>query len=594
MAAKAPPSAREARALPGKSGRRLALIADCDPTSSRLELRRGFGQPTLAAMKEVPMSGVPAFASTVPDPKARIPRQIRYIIGNEGCERFSFYGMRNILTVFLVSSLLTYLPEAERESASKEVFHTFVIGVYFFPLLGGWLADRFFGKYNTIFWLSLVYCLGHLFLALFDTNRTGFYAGLGLIALGSGGIKPCVAAFVGDQFDQRNKHRAKVVFDAFYWIINFGSFFASLLMPIFLRSYGASVAFGIPGALMFVATVILWIGRKQYVMVPPAPPNPHSFLNVCRTALLSGTRGRVLGIMGTAAAVGSFLLIPGVGFVIAACLALVAVIGFGGIGVRLQLEAARRKHPDEAIAGVRAVLRVLVLFALVTPFWSLFDQKASTWVLQANAMIPFQWFDREHLQATSPILAAVFGPFSRIEPSQMQAFNPALVMLLIPFNNLVLYPALSRWGYEMTALRRMTAGIAFAGLSWIVVGMMQVVLDRGQAFSIMWQVLPYALLTLGEVLVSATGLEFAYSQAPLAMKSAIMAFWNLSVTIGNLWVLVVNAGVKNSAVIDFIKSRGFELTAFQMFFFAVFAFAAALAFGLVARTYPVADHYRKA
>jgi POT family proton-dependent oligopeptide transporter len=146
----------------------------------------------------------------------------------------------------------------------------------------------------------------------------------------------------------------------------------------------------------------------------------------------------------------------------------------------------------------------------------------------------------------------------------------------------------------MTALRRMTAGIAFAGASWIVVGVMQVVLNRGTEFSITWQVLPYALLTLGEVLVSATGLEFAYSQAPLAMKSAIMAFWNLSVTIGNLWVLVVNAGVKNDRVIAFIKSSGLEITAFQMFFFAVFAFAAALAFGLVARSYPLADHYRKA
>ncbi len=518
------------------------------------------------------MNHVPAAAAMVPDPQARIPGQIRYIIGNEGCERFSFYGMRNILTVFLVSSLLTYLPEADRATAAKDVFHTFVIGVYFFPLLGGWLADRFFGKYNTIFWLSLVYCLGHACLALFESNRTGFYTGLALIALGSGGIKPCVAAFVGDQFDQTNKHRAKVVFDAFYWIINFGSFFASLLMPIFLRSYGGSVAFGIPGALMFIATVILWIGRRRYVMVPPAPPNPHSFLNVSRTALASGTRGRVLAITGAAAAFGSLLLIPTSGFVIAACLALVAVIGFGGLGVWLQLDAARSKHPDDAIAGVRAVLRVLVLFALVTPFWSLFDQKASTWVLQADAMTKPSWF----------------------QSSQMQALNPMLVMLLIPFNNLVLYPALKRFGYEMTALRRMTAGIAFSGMSWIVVGAMQVVLDGGNAFSITWQVLPYALLTLGEVLVSATGLEFAYSQAPQAMKGVLMAFWSLSVTIGNLWVLVVNAGVKNDAVVELIKSSGFGLTAFQMFFFAAFAFAAALAFGLVARTYPVADHYRRA
>ena len=214
----------------------------------------------------------------IPDPNVPIPRQIRYIIGNEGCERFSFYGMRNILTVFLVTSLLAYLPEADREHAAKNVFHTFVIGVYFFPLLGGWLADRFFGKYHTIFWLSLVYCVGQACLAFFVHDRTGFFVGLSLIALGSGGIKPCVAAFVGDQFDQTNKHRAKVVFDSFYWIINFGSLFASFLMPIFLRSLGPAIAFGIPGALMFISTVVLWLGRKQYVMLPPAPPNPHSFL----------------------------------------------------------------------------------------------------------------------------------------------------------------------------------------------------------------------------------------------------------------------------------------------------------------------------
>ena len=155
--------------------------------------------------------------------------------------------MRNILTPFLISTLLLFLPEADRAGEAKHVFHTFVIGVYFFPLLGGWIADRFFGKYNTVFWLSLVYCAGHACLAAFDDNLKGFYFGLFLIALGSGGIKPLVSSFVGDQFDQTNKHKAKLVFDAFYWMINFGSFFASLLMPIFLKNYGPSVAFGIPG-----------------------------------------------------------------------------------------------------------------------------------------------------------------------------------------------------------------------------------------------------------------------------------------------------------------------------------------------------------
>lgn len=505
--------------------------------------------------------------------KARVPRQIPFIIGNEGCERFGFYGMRNILTAFLVTSLLAYLPESERGGEAKEIFHTFVIGVYFFPLLGGWIADRLFGKYQTIFWLSLVYCAGFVFLSVFGHNKAGFYAGLFLIALGSGGIKPCVASFVGDQFDQTNKHLAKAVFEAFYWIINFGSFFASLLMPIFLSSFGPRIAFAIPGTLMFISTLVLWVGRKRYVMMPPAPRDPHSFLPVAMTALKSGTAGKFLAGLGLFIAIASFALIPvtGLSVVAAGCLALVAVIAFGGIGVWIQLDGARREHPDEAVEGVRSVLRVLVLFFLVTPFWSLFDQKASTWVLQADAMAKPSWF----------------------QSSQMQALNPLLVMLLIPFNNAVLYPALRRIGLEPTPLRRMTIGIAFSGLAWVVVGMMQVVLDRGTPFSITWQVLPYALLTTGEVLVATTGLEFAYSQAPLAMKGALMSFWNLSVTIGNLWVLLVNAGVKNVTVTAAIQSAGFRVTAFQMFFFAGFAFVASLCFGLYAMRYRPVDHYRK-
>lgn len=508
--------------------------------------------------------------------KPKMPGQIPYIIANEGCERFSFYGMRNILTPFLITSLLLSMPESMRAGMAKEVFHTFVIGVYFFPLLGGWLADRFFGKYNTVFWLSLVYCAGHACLAVFENNKEGFYTGLFLIALGSGGIKPLVTSFVGDQFDQSNRSLAQKVFDGFYWIINFGSFFASLLMPIFLTQYGPSVAFGIPGILMFIATVIFWSGRTKYVHVPPSPKNPHSFLNVVKTALNAHQPGQArtgyfIAVLGGLLALASLTLIPSVGVVAAFCLALVLVLGFGGVGAWLQLERARGAHPDEAVDGVRAVLRVLVVFALVTPFWSLFDQKASTWVLQANDMTKPEWF----------------------QAAQMQALNPLLVMLLIPFNNLVLYPMLKRMGVELTALRRMGLGIAFSGLAWIVVGFMQLAMDGGDALSITWQILPYALLTFGEVLVSATGLEFAYSQAPLAMKGVIMSFWNLSVTIGNLWVLLANSSVKSPAVTEYIKTTGISVTAFQMFFFAGFALVAALLFALYARSYQMLNNYRK-
>lgn len=521
-------------------------------------------------------------ASQTIDTSARLPRQIPYIIGNEGCERFSFYGMRNILTVFLVSSLLMYLPEAERASEAKHIFHSFMIGVYFFPLLGGYLADRFFGKYNTILWFSLIYCAGHACLAIFEDNRTGFFVGLGLIALGAGGIKPLVASFVGDQFTKSNKHLAKIVFDAFYWIINFGSLFASMLMPIFLREWGAAWAFGIPGILMFVATVILWLGRKQYVMLPPQPNDPNSFGNVVRTALTTQVEGRgrpglAVAVLGSVLALASFALIPMFGFVIAACIALVAFLAGVGGGAWIQLDRARGKHSDEIVDGARNVLRVLVIFALTTPFWSLFDQKASTWVLQGGLMSIPDWL-----------------PSWLNQPTQMQLLNPMMVMILIPFNNMVLYPALRRFGYEPTALRRMTTGIVFSAFAWIAVGVFQLAIDGGNAISLLWQTLPYALLTFGEVLVSATGLEFAYSQAPPSMKGVIMSFWNLTTTIGNLWVLLSNTAVRNDTVTQSIAQTGFSEAAFLMFFFAGFALVAALVFGLYARRYKEVDNYRAA
>jgi len=268
-------------------------------------------------------------------------------------------------------------------------------------------------------------------------------------------------------------------------------------------------------------------------------------------------------------------------FVITFCLALGALILFGGIGTWMQLERARVVHPDKAVDDVRAVLRILIVFALVTPFWSLFDQKASTWILQGNEMrVPHEawWWPSWLVQV----------------PAQMQALNPLFVMMLIPFNNIVLYPLLRRMGWEPTALRRMGWGIAISGVSWIIAGLIQLQIDSGASTSLAWQALPYVLLTLGEVLVSATALEFAYSQATGAMKGVIMAFWYLSVTFGNLWVLLTNAAVRNEAVTTQIASTGLSENAFLMFFFAGFAFVAAIVFALYARVYPMQDNYRAA
>lgn len=446
------------------------------------------------------LSNAPGVTHAEAPSPPRLPRQIPFIIGNETCERFSFYGMRNILTVFLIDYLLvTSTPDlAERQSLAKAQFHLFVSGVYFFPLLGGYLADRFLGKYRTILYLSLVYCGGHALLAFAETSANLFYAGLFLIALGSGGIKPCVSAMVGDQFTQANKALAGKVYAAFYWSINLGSFFASMLIPKTLKLYGPGVAFGIPGLLMLLATFIFWLGRSHYVMVPPT----REPFNATRVA-----------------------------------------------------------------ARLRSVVPILKVFLPIPFFWMLFDQKASTWVVQAKSMDPKvgDWI---------------------FEPSQMQLINPALVMILIPLTSGVLYPLCAKLGYELKPLRRMVIGMLLGAAAYGVAGSIQLVMDEralagGVALSILWQFWPYLLLTLGEVMLSTTGLEFAYSQAPLEMKGTIMSLWNLNVTAANLVVAL-------SAALNVFSGPSL------FFYYGGMAACAALALAWIAKGYQQQDHFQRA
>lgn len=207
---------------------------------------------------------------TSPSPTDRMPGGIPYIVGNEAAERFSFYGMKAILTVFMTQYLLNASGELDTMSPEDAKFwvHTFVVAGYTFPVLGAIVSDWLFGKYNTILALSVVYCLGHLALAL-DETRLGLAVGLSLIAVGMGAIKPCVSAHVGDQFGRHNADLMGKVFGWFYLSINLGAFISTLLTPVLLDSHGPQVAFGVPGVLMAVATFVFWLGRHRFVHVPP-------------------------------------------------------------------------------------------------------------------------------------------------------------------------------------------------------------------------------------------------------------------------------------------------------------------------------------
>jgi proton-dependent oligopeptide transporter, POT family len=387
-----------------------------------------------------------------------MPSGIPYIVANEAAERFSYYGMRAILVVFMTQYLTNSAGELTvmSEQEAQGYFHLFVSAVYFMPLLGALVSDGILGKYRTILLLSLVYCLGHFALAI-DNTRMGLLLGQGLIALGAGGIKPCVSAHVGDQFGLANQRLIGKVFSWFYFSINLGAFAAMLIIPWLLDNYGSSVAFGVPGLLMLVATVIFWSGRYQFVHIQPA----------------------------------------GMGF----------------------LKEMFSQY------GMGALAKLASVYVFIAVFWALFEQIGSSWILQAQKM------DR-----------VILG--IELLPSQVQAANPLLIMLLTPLFTYSIYPFLNTL-FELTAIRKMAIGLSLTVIAFAIPSMIQMQLDRGSVPNIGWQLIAYLMLTSAEVMISITCLEFSYRQAPKTMKSFVMAFYFLSIAVGNLFTSAVNFFIHN-------------------------------------------------
>ncbi len=411
----------------------------------------------------------------MPGPRTdRLPHQIKFIAWNEAAERFSYYGMSSILTLHMVNRL--GLPPA----AAERNFHLFGFALYLTPLLGAWVADRFWGRYRTILWLSFGYVAGHATIALWE-SAAGLYAGMALIALGAGGIKPCASAFAGDQIPAGNERLVGRVYDLYYWMINLGSLASTLVIPLLNQHAGPRIAFGVPGVAMAFALVVFWAGRRAYVRSAPAEPASSGLFRVVRSALAALPRRRA--------------------------------------GAHW-LDGAAGDQPAEAVAGVKAVFRIAGVFAAVAVFWALFFQYASSWTVQAERM------GRDLLGWTMP-------------PEWPQNLDAGLVLALIPLFALVAYPAVERVGVRVTPLRKMATGMFVMTLSFVAAAGVESALQAGLHPHVGWQVPQYLFLAVGEVLVSVTALEFAYGQAPRRMKSVVMALWYLTISAGQLLTAVV-------------------------------------------------------
>jgi len=363
--------------------------------------------------------------------KVPYPKSVFIIVGNEFCERLSFYGMKAILGIYLHKKLHL------SEDTSTVIYHAFAMMCYFTPIFGAMIADQFLGRFKTIVYISMIYVLGHILKTIAAIPTLGVpplefsLIGLALIAAGTGGIKPCVSAFGGDQFKLPEQERElQTFFTIFYFSINAGSLIGTALTP-YLREdiscFGEdtcySLAFGVPAILMAVATVMIIMGRPLYKMVPPEG----SILSKVFGSIFYAFKGKC-----------------------------------SGVPADHWMDAAKLKYDSQLVEDVKCLLRVLILYIPLPIFWALYDQTGSRWTFQATRMNGMTFL-------------------GKIKPDQMQVVNPLLILFFLPLMDRLVYPAFASCRLLVKPLQRMTVGGILTAAAFFVSGFLEIELMKTYA-----------------------------------------------------------------------------------------------------------------
>ncbi len=435
-----------------------------------------------------------------------------FFFWGEFAERCSYYGMRAILLLYMTERL------GFSDGGASRTMSLFIAGCYFLPLLGGYIADNFLGKYRTIVFFSMPYIVGQMILGI--ESRWFLLLALCLLTMGSGVIKPNISTLMGLTYDQQRPGREKLRSDAFamfYGAINIGAAISSFAMPVLRNSYGYQVAFFFAAGLMALALLFFALGKPFYAAE-----------TIGRTPLTA----------------------------------------------------------DERRERWVVLRRILGLFVVVAFFWSIFDQSASTWTLFARDNLDLNVFDyqegtwqwRTMAAARDYLHINLFG--TQLTPDQIQGLNPVLILLLLPPIT-VLWHLLAGIGLQLRPTDKMLIGFVLTGLT---MGIMSYAGHRSAALgkvSVLWEVIPYVLITVSEICISVVGLELAFSAAPAKMKSFITACWLLAVFVGDLLNSVVTPLYGNE-----IPIAGITLSPGLYFgIFALLMIPVTLAFVLVAHRF---------
>ena len=434
------------------------------------------------------------------------PRGLATLFFTEMWERFSYYGMRAILVLFMTAAIADG-GYGMTDAVATAIYGLYTAGVYLFALPGGWLADRLFGARKAIWYGGILISAGHFSLAV--PTKATFFLGLVLIVLGTGLLKPNVSAIVGDLYPEGGARR-DAGFSIFYMGINIGAFAGPLLVGLLGEDVNWHLGFASAGLFMIFGLIQFKLTENYLGTIGLEPghgaADPKIEAEKRRTRTMLGAGTALIALIIALAISGILPINP----VAVAGVAAFIILGLAAAFFIYVLALGRLDRVDK-----KRVAAIAVFFVFSMVFWSGFEQAGSSLNLFAERFTDRMLFGWE------------------MPASWLQAINPIFIIIFAPLFG-SMWIALSSRGKEPSSPAKFALGLVALGLGFFVMVGAANVAAGGEAALPTWLIMTYFMHTVGELALSPVGLSLTTKLAPRRFASQMMGVWFMSISLGNL------------------------------------------------------------
>lgn len=451
------------------------------------------------------------------------PKGLFYLFFAELWERFSFYGMRALLTLYMVNELFKEL--ADGEEVSIGIYASYGALVYATPVIGGIMADRFMGYRKSIMLGAVLMALGHFIMAF--ESEFFFFMALGLLIVGNGFFKPNISTMVGSLYKEGDKRR-DAGFTIFYMGINVGAFLAPLICGWLGETYGWHYGFGAAGVGMLIGLLFFWQGGRAGVFMDKGL-QPKEW----KEKKVAGTN--VVNLIYVAA----FLLVPIASILVKfndmdiAGSDLMSVLLFSVLAIIMAYLIYIIVTSDK-VTGQRLIV-VIVLTLFITVFWSFFEQAGSSLTLFAERNVNLTF----------------------LNASQTNSINPGYIMILaIPFS--LMWTFLDTKKINPSTPIKFALGILQLGLGFLVFAWAAKSMDASGKVPFFYLALGYFLITTGEMFISPIGLSKVTELSPAKITALMMGVYFLSSAFAHhIAGIIAKLTVEDTNQTEYVEKSGF-------------------------------------